>query len=265
MPAFYTHARFGKEVLEQLKPEVRAVVDRYPELFYIGLQGPDILFYHKAYKKNTISQIGYAQHGKPGSDFFQPARKIIADAQNKEAAFCYAAGFICHFTLDSQCHPYIATVEAAKKLSHTEIEAEEDRYLMVLDGKDCLRHIEADKVVISAENAEVISWFFEGVSEEDVSRSLRHLRFFCHMFCAPGRVKRSIVSMALKIAGKYDSMAGMLVNYEENQACHESTMKIAQLSQEVIPLASQLIEEYQLAVEDEGEMLHERYEHTFGE
>lgn len=265
MPGFYTHARFGEKVLEEINPKVKKVIEKYPDLFYIGLQGSDILFYYKAYKSNSVSKTGYAQHDKPGEVFFEPARKIIANAKNKEAAFSYAAGFICHFTLDSQCHPYIGTVEEKTRLSHAEIETEEERYLMIEDGKDYLRHVEADKVVINDENAEVISWFFPEIEKEEVKTSLKYVKIFSHMFCAPGKVKRSVVRFALKLAGKYESMNGMIVNYDENPTCHESTVEIARLSELAIPMACQLIQEYQVAVEDMEIPLHARYKHTFGE
>lgn len=264
MPGFYTHARFGEKVFETLPQDVRNRIHPYLDLFYIGLQGPDILFYYKAYKGNAISKKGYAQHDKKGYEFFQPAREIITKSDNADAAFSYIAGFICHFTLDSQCHPYIANVEEETKLSHAEIETEEDRYLLELDGKDSLRHLAVNEVVISDLNTEVISGFFEGVQPEDIRRALRDMKFFSRMFCAPGKSKRSLVKLALKLAGKEESMTGMIVNYEENPVCHESTVRIAKLSEEAIPLAGQLIEEYQNALEEKEIELHSRYQKTFG-
>lgn len=265
MPAFYTHARFGKRVLEQLNPEIQSEIMKYPELYYIGLQGPDILFYYKAYMGNDINRRGFAQHGKPGIEFFGPARAIVSQAKNKEAAYSYIAGFICHFTLDSNCHPYIGTVEVKKGLSHAEIEAEEDRYLMLEDGKDCLRHLAVEDVVISDENAEVISWFFPPLTKHHIRRTLKDMKFFSRLFRAPSRMKRKLLAVALKAAGKYKTMYGMIINYEENQNCHESTMKIAELTEEAIPLAIQLIEEFYSAVENETLELHPRYQKTFGE
>lgn len=265
MPGFYTHARFGEQVFEALSAEMKERISGYKELFFIGLQGPDILFYYKAYKSNPISKKGYAQHGLPGKAFFQPAREKIATCENIDAAFSYIAGFICHFTLDSQCHPYIATVEEKTGLSHAEIETEVERYLMELDGRDSLRYLAVNDVVISDRNAEVISWFFEDVEREDVQAALRHMKFFSRMFCAPSKGKRFMVNTALKLAGKYDSMTGMIVNYEENPACYESTRKIADLSEEVVELASQLITEFSAATKEQDVSLHMRYDKTFGE
>lgn len=48
----------------------------------------------------------------------------------------YAAGYLCHFALDSRCHPYIRRRQDGVKIAHTGIESEFDRFLMVRDGLD---------------------------------------------------------------------------------------------------------------------------------
>lgn len=263
MPAFYTHAKFGKQVLAQLEPELRDEINKYPDLFFIGLQGPDILFYYKGYKKNHVARTGYEQHDKAGELFFGPALETARKSFNREASFSYLAGFICHFTLDSQCHPYIETVELSKGLSHTEIECEEDRYLMIKDGEDYLRHLESDQVVNSKENARVIAQFFPTISAKEVKAALWYLKVISRLFRAPGKVKRTFVTKGLKLIGQ-EKLSGMIVNYEENSECHESTLHIEALAEEAVSIACLLIREYQESIKKEGTPLHSRYQKTFG-
>ncbi len=45
MPGPYAHYYFGERVRETLPSWSRDIVDREPLAFYIGLQGPDFLFY----------------------------------------------------------------------------------------------------------------------------------------------------------------------------------------------------------------------------
>ncbi len=264
MPAFYTHAKFGEEVLKQLNPELRIAAQNYPQLFFIGLQGPDILFYYKGYKKNHVAETGFGQHHKKGKDFFEPALEIARKSFNPEASFSYLAGFICHFTLDSQCHPYIGTVEVNKGISHAEIESEVDRYLMIKDGRDYLRHLESDKIQGSLQNARVIAQFFPNLSVKEVKTSLWYMKKISRLFCAPGKLKRKIVLGGLK-ATKQPQLLGMIVNYEENPQCHESTLHIEVLSKEAVSIACELIGEYKDTIEKEGNLLNQRYEMTFGE
>ena len=54
MPAIYAHLRFGDEVAKTLPPIYTALIEKYPEAFALGTQGPDILFYHKPFKKNFM-------------------------------------------------------------------------------------------------------------------------------------------------------------------------------------------------------------------
>ncbi len=263
MPAFYTHAKFGKAVLADLEPELREAINKYPDLFFIGLQGPDILFYYKGYKKNPVARTGFEQHDKSGEVFFGPALEIARNSFNCEASFSYLAGFICHFTLDSQCHPYIDTVERSKGLCHAEIECEEDRYLMIKDGLDFLRHMETEQIVNSREHAEVIAQFFPSVSAKEVKTALWYLKVISRLFCAPGKIKRTFVTKGLQLVGQ-KKLTGMIVNYEENQDCHESTLRIEELTKEAIPVACLLIREYQESIKTEGTPLHARYQKTFG-
>ena len=44
MPAFYTHYRFGCDVLKQLPEDIRSICTAHRGLFDIGLHGPDIYF-----------------------------------------------------------------------------------------------------------------------------------------------------------------------------------------------------------------------------
>ena len=53
MPAVYAHRRFGEKVLAACQNDVaRTAIESYPDLYNIGLQGPDILFYYDPLRKN---------------------------------------------------------------------------------------------------------------------------------------------------------------------------------------------------------------------
>lgn len=264
MPSLYTHAKFGEEVLKTLPASVAKQANQYPELFYIGLQGPDILFYYKALSSNKVNRIGYGQHDLPGFEFFEPARKVARRCKNPEAAFSYLAGFICHFTFDTQCHPYIATVEVDKQLSHSEIEVEVDRRLMEDDGRDSLRYLASDQMVPSDFNAEVISWFFPEVTEKEVKKALKGMRLYNKALRSPSKCKRRVLRMGLKKAGKLESLGGLIVNYQENPKCTESTDTIIKLCKAGIPVACKLIVEYSEAVYHKEMELNSRYQRTFG-
>ena len=67
MPSAYAHYKFGKMVIPELPKDIKNVIKKYPAPFKAGLQGPDFLFYYRAFSKNKINQIGVSIHHK---DFY---------------------------------------------------------------------------------------------------------------------------------------------------------------------------------------------------
>ena len=118
MPAFYTHYRFGCDVLKQLPEDIRSICTAHRGLFDIGLHGPDIYFFYRPVLPNKVNRIGYAAHKRSGRYFLQRAQKVIASAHDKDAARAYFYGLLCHFTLDSICHPYIHTAMKEFNVTH---------------------------------------------------------------------------------------------------------------------------------------------------
>lgn len=136
MPSTYAHRRFGADVLVQLPRELREKITPYRPLYDMGLHGPDLMFYYRALQSNPVNRLGNAMHEQPGRVFFTRARGVVNTARNKNAALAYALGFVCHFALDSTCHPYVERYTRESGVSHCEIETEFDNQLMREDGLD---------------------------------------------------------------------------------------------------------------------------------
>ena len=126
MPSTYAHRRFGANVLEHLPDELRAQLEQNRELYDIGLHGPDLLFYYHAAKSNPVGALGNAMHEEPGRVFFDRARRVVHCEADRDAALAYALGFVCHFALDSTCHPYVEQFTRESGVTHCEIETEFD-------------------------------------------------------------------------------------------------------------------------------------------
>lgn len=107
MPATYTHAVYGRQVLDQLEPALRERIISHLDCYNIGLHGPDLLFFYKPLSQAPIKKQGYAMHHEPGRPFFEHARTLIRQSVDPEAALAYILGFINHFVLDSLNHPAI--------------------------------------------------------------------------------------------------------------------------------------------------------------
>ncbi len=267
MPSTYAHYRFGQEIKQHLIGREKRIVEKYSELFDIGLHGPDILFYYRPIKSNPVNSVGFGTHAKPGKDFFIHAIKVINRHKKKERYMAYAYGVICHFALDMTCHGYVDEKIAESGISHTEIEVEFDRELMLHDGLDPLRQSLTDHIKPTYENERVIAQFYPGVTAKNVHRALRGMIFYNRLLIAPSRIKRKFINFILKITGNYKEIHGLFVNFEKNPKCADSTLKLMSLYHVALKRAMVLIEEFggdcsNICCDENS--LNDLYRYTFG-
>lgn len=136
MPNYYAHTVFGREVLAQLPPLLRSQLESQRQAFDVGLYGPDPLFFYHPATRNFPRVTGMTMHKRP----VRPVAERLLQAVRDDLPYArgYAAGFLCHFALDSRCHYYIEAQAASSDLTHSGMEAELDRALMLADGIDPL-------------------------------------------------------------------------------------------------------------------------------
>lgn len=265
MPTTYAHYRHGKDVLEKVGPEAREAIESFPELFYYGVHGPDLLFYYDALHKNEVNSSGARIHQLPGADFFSGAARVLREkqeAENSRAYYAYLYGFLCHFSLDVCCHGYIQEKIDASGITHSEIEAELDRELLVRDGKDPVRQRLTGHLHPSKENARVISAFFEGIDSARILKSMEDMVKYLNLLVLPGKLKRGIVMGLLMLSGHYESLHGLVINYKKNPECEDSTAKLMELYDKAVFLAAELIDEFPAVVEEKVR-LREVYQYNF--
>ncbi len=263
MPSTYAHYRMGQEVRSQLDGREKEIVELYPELFLIGLHGPDILFFYKPLIPNRVNLIGHRMHKRPGKEFFERAAGKIKEQEDSTPFLAYIYGFICHFALDEACHGYVDEKMRKSRISHTEIEMEFDSMLMRRDGLDPLRHKPTKHIIPSAENAKVIHVFFPQASIAQVQKALRGTIAYNNLLVAPSKRKRMLIYAVMTVTGCYRKLRGLIANYQPNPRCEDSTEKLWLLYQEAEELALSLIREYSGYLKGKQE-LSSVYRYTFG-
>ena len=134
MPAAYAHLRFGWEVLPALPGKYRTLAKAMNQLYNVGLQGPDPLFFYNPLMPNAVARQGHSCHAMTGQAFFEAALKRYR-AVPSDGGAAYLFGLLAHYCLDSHCHPFINTATAEGGLHHMELETEFDRFLLQKDGK----------------------------------------------------------------------------------------------------------------------------------
>ena len=102
MPAVYTHYIFTKEVYSKLKLSTKNQIKNELDLFEIFGKSFDILFF-------SDSKLGHLAYNFNINLYFKNILLYIRknNLQNDEKVLSYLYGSICHYILDSICHPYV--------------------------------------------------------------------------------------------------------------------------------------------------------------
>lgn len=261
MPTTYTHDAFGKETYQKLPEEIKNMIRENKKLYLIGLHGPDILFYYKPYRKNEVSSLGYNMHEEKARIFFEETIKTCRETGSKPL-MVYLIGFVCHYILDSCCHPFVYHYQEESGLSHAEIETELDRYFMERDGKNPFTYHPASSISPSKSVAETIHMAFPLFSEKTIHKTLEGMKFYCNLTVTRYEWKRSMFHKILKCVKADREMGGRIVEKERNAETIVSTEELKILYQnaleEVVPAIINLYH----AIEGD-EILSERFDRNY--
>ena len=264
MPTTYSHYRFGKEVYKKLTPAQKAIIDPYRGLFDLGLHGPDLLFYYHPFSKNQINQTGVAIHERPGIAFFLPAASRWRSCRRKKAALAYLYGVLCHFALDSTCHPYVEAAVRRTGISHSEIEAEMDRQNMEKDSYNPLTHRPANHLRSKPGYAETIAVFYPKQSVRQIDTCIHSIRICCNLFVIPNLQMRSLILKLLKLVHFPKVIQEMIIKCRKNPDCEPICQELDQLYAQAVPTAVELIQNFDEVLKGTG-VFDSRLQHTFGE
>ncbi len=261
MPAVYAHNRFGEKVLDQMNDELKETVLSHPRAYRMGLQGPDIFFFYHPFYPNRVQKYGTTMHHSDAAPFFQHARSVVNQYGKTSSQYAYLLGFICHFALDSECHPYISKQIDKSGVAHMEIEAEFEKVLMRKDGLDPLTYPLNHLIFTDQDTADAVASFFPSISESAARASLRGMRFVKWFFDAPMPVRHGYAAI-MKALGIYHTCNGLMIQDTDNPNCEESNRKLSDLFECAVPLAVSLQEQFD-ALLSTKEPLPDRFHRTF--
>ena len=218
MPALYAHNKFGKLVIPKLPEKIKKIVKKYPDSFRIGLQGPDFLFFN-IFKKN-LTKLGVHTHHTDTYSFMESARTVIRQCGFNSPEYSYILGFICHFSLDNACHPYINRFMKETNCGHVEIEGNLEYFLLTKDGYNPESYPMHKLVPNSKHVAISMSPFFSGLTSNEIYSSLCMMRYMKKFFVAPGTFKRTAIILAMKSTFHYKQLKGHIIMPSSNKNCH---------------------------------------------
>ncbi len=211
------------------------------ELFDLGLIGPDLLFFHDPYLPRGLARTGRAVHYGSGRQFFQNAGEACERHGFSPLYRAYLDGLLCHFALDCLCHGFVRN---HGELTHSALETEFDRFLLLKDGLDPFRFPVCGNLVSSVRNAVVVSAFYPGAKPGDIRLSIRSMTFFTNLLRAQEPGKRRAVLLGFRLAGQLRRYRGLLLEPVPNARFEEANRRFWELYRRALPLAAKLIREF---------------------
>ncbi|MFR3273320.1 MAG: peptidase, partial [Slackia sp.] len=115
MPAIMTHDFFGKEVYAVHAKAIGSSADER-DAFLLGNQGPDPLFYLVlTMRMKPFFRLGGKMHHENPTKLLFALKESLDVLEDDEVSIgrAYAAGFLCHYTLDSLMHPLVYSQQFA--------------------------------------------------------------------------------------------------------------------------------------------------------
>lgn len=145
MADFVSHHLFGEQALTVFPAAVQQIAASHPACFRWGCQGPDPLFYRKIAFGSPLHKLGNRMHSENADGLFaalaEGVQRLSGEAH--EIAAAYFFGFLCHYALDSEIHPYVycrqeqirsADAKLSASAVHCQIESDID-YLLYAQAR----------------------------------------------------------------------------------------------------------------------------------
>ena len=224
MPATYAHYRFGAQMLNRMPGDVRRTAKRHRHLFDMGLHGPDLFFFYRPVCSTQISKLGSKFHRQTGREFFsRVCRNLRLDPSEEGKAYLY--GILCHYALDSHCHPIVNEKSREGMLNHSRIEAEFERFLMVRDGIRPPAQMRLTKhMVLTEQECAAVSRFYPGTQPKHIRESVKEMAAICKLLELPEGIVRSMVIRTIGAGSK--TFRHMVVQPEPDPLCEELNLPL---------------------------------------
>ncbi|RAK08620.1 zinc dependent phospholipase C [Halanaerobium saccharolyticum] len=144
MPDFWTHLIAGEEIAAGIdNKELKSLLDQNYQLFNYGCQGADFFFYKDFLpwqRSKRGPEKGEMVHSLSGRKLFSKLltaykkrgvyiQSQLPDSRLWQYNLVYLLGFISHYALDRECHPFIIN-NGGRDEKHKLIEASIDIYMM---------------------------------------------------------------------------------------------------------------------------------------
>ncbi|MFV0381537.1 MAG: zinc dependent phospholipase C family protein [Breznakia sp.] len=226
MPAMYAHARFGEEVALLVAPSLQTTIRKYKQEYLLGLQGPDILFFYRPIIKTKVSNLGAVLHKKSAASFIEKHKEMLQFYGKESREYAYFLGFLCHFILDSECHPFIDTMGPKHNLDHLVMESEFEKMLLRKDKYNPYHYAYDTLLRYEKQTLDAIHHFYPELTRLHLQESLSSTRFVKRFLYTPTKRKQTMIKTLMKVSGKYEVFKGQLLDHQDHPKYRTSNFGI---------------------------------------
>ncbi|MCR4842215.1 MAG: zinc dependent phospholipase C family protein [Eubacterium sp.] len=232
MPGYISHYLYGVRVRKSLEDASLArVIDAHHHAYSLGMQGPDIFFYHPPTVIGPWRSAGPAAHSsKPGLFLMNLAaslRLFEYGTRERDIGIAYLAGFFGHYTLDRTCHPFVYYRSKSKDEGrkgfgrHCRLETDIDHVFLErdkgirpseFDGAGVIKLSPREEKVVGTmlHYAYTKSYANVKVSVKDAISAARFIARGQNLLKDPHGIKRYIMTVGEETVLGYHFMSGMV-------------------------------------------------------
>ena len=239
MPSNYSHMEFAKAVLSQLDTSLIHSITPEIDEYLVGSFGPDILFFYPPVFLSKYAKVGCEIHDRPAYEPLERLRPLVG--RGVPFAKSYAAGFICHFALDNECHKFVSSAAKKAGLSHLGLETEFDRYLMEKNGVDPLHF----KPLNTLDVNQTLFCTLKGLypfTQRELASCYRHQKSMSNLLISCGGGPLSPVVNA------FGGIKGTVMAKSARPSCAEACAQFDEAFKKTVPTAAFLVDSYMLSV-----------------
>jgi len=199
MADYWTHNYVGKKLIEKMK---NIEVDE--NLFLLGCQGPDIFYYLQYAVHTNPPNLGELIHKNTTKEVFLEAFKYLKE-NNEIFSKSYVYGWIAHYILDKNIHPYI---DSKKEFIHKRLEANIDTYVVDKYFNKSIFSMNSKNILKVNNNHNYIYLMYKKIANDifetsltfkEYADSIKHFRKFHKVFNGKNAFLRKIINFLPKM------------------------------------------------------------------
>ncbi|MBR6614825.1 MAG: zinc dependent phospholipase C family protein [Lachnospiraceae bacterium] len=244
MPAIFAHDLYGRDVFMELDPEVKTIIRNNRDCYYLGVQGPDVLFFYRPWGKNPINQKGYLYHERPAAELFAHGLEVMRhekDEKKRNALMAYLLGVSCHFSLDHSLHGEVNRQKEETGFTHAEIETELDRRLLIRAEMEPVRAYTACHLNNTDMTRFVVMHILKE-GEAEAKEAIFSFKLITRLFINTGEWFKRFLGCLMKKLGCYEKYYGMVMKQTPLKGLEPTTDLLEQMFLRAVPFGVEMAE-----------------------